>query len=139
MAGSINDLQRAYFIQALGLDSDVSDSMSLADLAYAFFSNPPGGATPLILALPTDVGTTGQVLKAGAGGTITWQADANTAPATLTKAQAEAIAGTTPAGLVTGQRLSEAAIANLKALPGYAVGSILTATATSAEWTIPSP
>lgn len=43
MAGSISDLERAYYITALGLSAAVGAGMSLSDLRMAFYSNPPAG------------------------------------------------------------------------------------------------
>lgn len=120
---SINDVKRGYYAAALGYTLGQAMEKSISDLEYEFFQQTP----PVGLPAP---GPSGQYLRST--GTA-WTSQ--TAPGVLSQVQAESPADTT-AGYASGQRLSQATIANLKAITGYGASKTLkvNAAGTGFEW-----
>lgn len=92
MAG-IADLQRNFYITALGLTAQQGAAMSLADLQFSYYSNPPaggGGVQPGDLAsvafsgLASDLTGTLSVEQAAPGTVIAVKATGTTFPANPT-------------------------------------------------------
>src|SRR5690349_20235237 len=73
MAESLNTLERLYYIDVLGISASEAEDMSLQDLRYAFYSDPPegggGGGDPVVGGDLSGVASNAQIVAGAVGST----------------------------------------------------------------------